>query len=171
MAWLHVKDPLDPTAPFNLGGTYAVSRGTLRRVGPFLADSKKRLPPGSKKKCHRYKSWAEDVNFGDCLQLAGVGTPNRTLDEWGRESFTSGTVMLPFWTVRRNDSSSWFWHGKPKHTGSGVMCCSARPINWHGLKDGALNEFFLIHYFLYNVRVDPLVDPAMKYTNWSMNDM
>ena len=163
------KSVTDPKAPFNLGAGHALSRGSLRRLGPFLPNSNKTLPEGHTRKCDRWVSWAEDVKLSDCLWIAGIGGPTNSKDTTGRENFMSFPPQDNFVTVRRPDSKSWFWRGKPMETGSGARCCSSRPILWHGLKDDWTGCFYYLHYFLFNVMVDPVRmledDESILYTS------
>jgi len=152
----HTSHHLD--YPFNLGAGHAISRGTLRIVGPrFPSD-----PDPTKDivgfHCPRKITWAEDWQMGKCLTLAGVGKVTNSRDAQNRETFMSWLLSDNFITVRRNDSTSWFWRGKPRYVGHGMNCCSSRPILWHNLKvsDGAVKGMFELEYWLYEAYVDPL---------------
>lgn len=147
--------PTKPNSAFNIGAGHAISRGTLRQVAPFLPESKKSLPAGNYTKCPETETWKEDVQLSECLYIAQAGRPNNTRDAWGRENFLSFIPLDNFVTVRRPNSHSWFWRGKPNNTGSGVSCCSSRPILWHNLKSGHAGEFEYIDWFINHVLVDP----------------
>jgi len=66
--------------------------------------------------------------------VSGVGNVTDSRDGRHRETFLSFHIVDNFITVRRNDSHSWFWKGKPKSVGHGMSCCSSRPVLWHNLK-------------------------------------
>jgi hypothetical protein len=117
----HVVRNLDPEAPaylghtsyhldypFNLGAGHAISRGTLRVLGPRLpgpdeAQDRKDFH------CDRKLTWAEDWQFAKCLKKAGVATVVDSRDSLHRETFMAWLVSDNFLAVRRPDSNSWFW--------------------------------------------------------------
>jgi len=148
--------PDDVNSFFNLGAGYGLSQKSLRVLEPFLPDSKKSLPQGQSTKCARTVTWAEDVEFRNCLTVAGIGVANDTRDNWKRENFMGFAPVDNIAAVRRPDSVSWFWFGKPRDTGSGTMCCSSRPVLWHGLKNDQGRYFFILDYFLHRLAVDPV---------------
>jgi hypothetical protein len=142
-------------APFNLGAGHAISQYTLRKVGPRFARNPEKWAMGYH--CEPKATWAEDWQFGKCLQLANVGNVTLSQDALHRETFMAWLLRDNFITVRRNDSESWFWKRKPANLGHGMQCCSSRPILWHNFKisEGLLSGMFELEYYLYEVGVDP----------------
>lgn len=92
----------DPKALFNLGAGHALSRASLRRLSQYLPKSDVENAAPVEKQCPNWMTWAEDVFLGECLHLAGgIGHPNHTRDEWGRERFMAFTPSSNFLTIRR----------------------------------------------------------------------
>ena len=147
--------------PFNLGAGHAISRGTLAILGLHLPG-----PDRSKDKpgytCSRARTWAEDLQLRRCLDTSGVGKVTDSKDKQHRETFLSWHLTDNFISVRRNDSTSWFWKNKPKNTGHGTNCCSTRPVLWHNLKviDRSVRSMFEYEYWFYKTGVDPLDSPV-----------
>ena len=151
-------------APFNLGAGHAISRGTLRAVGPRLpGNDDARNVPGYH--CPRTVTWAEDWEMGRCLNMSGVGAVTDSRDARGRETFMAflpkdNFMAIPTWNATYNNTvaRNWFWKHKPVHVGNGTRCCSTRPVLWHNLKvkDRSVRVMYEVEYWLYGAAVDPV---------------
>lgn len=96
------KRKTDPKALFNLGAGHALSRASLRRLAQYLPGSDVENSAPVEKQCPRKVTWAEDVTLGECLYKAGgIGHPNNSRDEWGRENFMAFDPLSNFLTIRR----------------------------------------------------------------------
>jgi glycoprotein-N-acetylgalactosamine 3-beta-galactosyltransferase len=146
---------------FNLGAGYAISRGALRRLGPYLPLTQSSV--STVNKCASWHSWAEDFMFSECLRISGNLQMTESKDSHGRETFMAFKPLDNMIMVRRTNSTGWFWKRKPANTKFGVECCSSRPILFHQLKlDEACHDqancmgmVRALEYFLYSVAVDP----------------
>ena len=150
---------------FNLGAGHGVSRKTLKAIAPYLPDTKGSPIPDDKR-CARTVTWAEDVEFRNCLMHVGnainepkLWIPTETRDRHGRYRFMAFPPNDNIVTVKRPDSTGWFWKGKGPNPRSGVQCCAAHPVGFHGFKvnEGARVRELLhgLDYLMYHVAVDP----------------
>jgi hypothetical protein len=146
---------------FNLGAGYAISRGTLRKLGPYLPSTQSGL--SAAQKCAKWNSWAEDHMFSECLRISGSFHLSESKDSHGRETFMAFKPIDNFVAVRRANSTGWFWKNKPTSTKFGVQCCSSRPVLFHQLKFGqscytktdCSGMVLALEYLLYSIAVDP----------------
>ena len=144
--------PVDqPRAQFNLGAGYGVSRGLLRRIYPYFPTAVHSTIP-QKSRCPEWFRWGEDVKFADCLRILYPSLlPNRTRDEFDRETFNAFTpthhllLMQPPWYERGFPKAL---ITKQRHIG----CCSPRPVLWHK----APHIAFVLDYFQFQLAVDPM---------------
>ena len=137
--------------PANLGAGYVLSHEALRRVAPNLPSSPQYA--GRETGCTPTGTWAEDNKLARCLHEIGI-KPFDSRDVEGRERFMPFTPIAMLHTVRKQNSSGWFWRRKPRNTQSGVNCCARYPILWHGLKgpEGA-RKMRALYHLSYNSRV------------------
>ena len=137
--------------PANLGAGYVLSREALRRVAPNLPSS--RAYAGRESGCTATGTWAEDNKLARCLHEIGI-KPYDTRDATGRERFMPFTPVAMLHTVRKQNSSGWFWRRKPRNTQSGLNCCAQYPILWHGLKGPhGTRELRALYHLTYVSRV------------------
>lgn len=160
-------DGVDPSEPFyfghtqshaapafNAGAGYLLSRGALEKVAPLLPSSKRYDEARSKLAgCRNSFSWAEDLEMARCLAGAKIYAAN-SLDEYSREVFLPFTPVDHFHMVRRRDSTSWFWRGKRRETGSGMECCGRYPVLFHGIKASDKHYMlYMLEYLFYELVV------------------
>eukprot|EP00657_Telonema_sp_P-1_P007865 TRINITY_DN28180_c0_g1_i2.p1 TRINITY_DN28180_c0_g1~~TRINITY_DN28180_c0_g1_i2.p1 ORF type:complete len:330 (+),score=88.46 TRINITY_DN28180_c0_g1_i2:52-1041(+) len=116
--------------PFNAGGIYVLSRGTLAKYGPKLEELAAQERNKDPRPCHDTETQAEDVMLAVCLKELGI-TPTDTHDSKGRDAFFNFRVedhhKLKY---AKND---WLFMGKPE----GIVddCCQEYPVGAHNFKD------------------------------------
>ena len=139
---------------FNSGTTYALSRGSLKKVSKIFSSKSflNALPNIANQTlqgiyCVPRKGPLEDQSMGVCMRSIGI-QPTNTLDNSFRQRFHmfKDTDMLK---VIHEDT--WFWKYKPTNIGVNNNCCSPNSINFHAYKYGDIYNDFLILHKKYNI--------------------
>ena len=136
---------------------YGVSRGLLRIL--FRSIQRTTVANDTHSKlCPELLTQSDDRKFAECLVeiRPELGRVTSFSDVWGREAFLPYDPIIQL-QLNFGQWKSMFWKGKdPKTTGSGIHCCSSRPVLFHLVdKPQIIPWTQYLEYLFQVVLVDP----------------
>eukprot|EP00571_Detonula_confervacea_P007099 CAMPEP_0172325968 /NCGR_PEP_ID=MMETSP1058-20130122/55202_1 /TAXON_ID=83371 /ORGANISM="Detonula confervacea, Strain CCMP 353" /LENGTH=291 /DNA_ID=CAMNT_0013042641 /DNA_START=567 /DNA_END=1442 /DNA_ORIENTATION=+ len=157
-------------APIIAGAAVFFSRATVEILAHIFRDFKVDISNRDHRKCmDAHVGNGEELVTAMCLKKFNISA-DHALDTMGDELVSIGQIQEALlWNRTNHNGMSWYWIRKPKtHPKTGRemhLCCSDRPIAFHGYKDP--QWLYKIENELYKMDDElPGVSDDWKRLNW-----